>query len=160
MSSFRLMRKANSGATATVPSPPGLGPARPAEAAVPAKRPCGERHASARIALTQGLESRSDFRWVMPVVINDRHPARSSLDIRNVLQSAIDTLEARQRALNRRVFDTKLTGHDDGRQRVQNIVGAWQVDGHVERRARGTHDIVGRLQTMPADIHSSDIRVL
>src|SRR6266702_8348862 len=96
----------------------------------------------------------------MPIVIDDGHAARSSLDIRNMLQPAIDTLEARQRALNRRVVDTELTGDDNGRQRVQDIVRARQVDGHVEWYAPGTYNVIGRLKAMPADVHGSNIRVL
>src|SRR5262249_61031422 len=109
----------------------------------------GEHDPPSRISLAQSLESRSDLGRVMSVVIDDRYAAGRGVDIGDVLQPAIDALEVGQRALDRRILDPDLTGYDNRRQRVQDIVRSGQVDGYRQGRARGAHHIVSRLQAVP-----------
>jgi hypothetical protein len=55
--------------------------------------------------------------------------AARPLDLAQLLQAPVDALKIRERALNRRVRgNIELGRHRDGRQRIEHIVAAGQID--------------------------------
>src|SRR5262249_35078916 len=112
-----------------------------------------------RIPLTQGLQRSRDLRRVVAVIVNDGDAARSGVDIADVLQPAIDSLKAGKCALNRAVLDPDFAGDDDGGKRIQNVVSSRQVDCDPQWHTRGPYNIIGGLQTLATDVHSSNISI-
>src|SRR6185503_9523975 len=87
----------------------------------------GEHEPPPRITLPQCLESCADLGGVVTVVIDDREAPDGGLYIADVLHTTLDTLEAGECALNRRIVNPHLDGHGNRRQRVEHIVQSREI---------------------------------
>ena len=87
--------------------------------------------------------------------------ARRRLDVGDVLQAALDALEAGQRAADRRVVDAQLARDGDRRKRIEHVVRAGKIDGDGERRGLAwAQHVEAGLQAFAADVHRAHIRAL
>jgi hypothetical protein len=75
-----------------------------------------------------------------------------------VLQAPLDALEERERAADRRHVDSEFDRDRNGRERVQNVVGARQIDGELDGRGAGAFDPEMRDAAVAAQVDRAHIR--
>ena len=105
------------------------------------------------------LECRRHFRGMVAIVVHQCDRAARREYITELLQAAINPLKLGQRAHNGCVLNLQLRGNGNGRQSIQDVMPARQIQCHVQRRISRTQHAEVRLQPTPLDIHSLIVRV-